>query len=170
MTRVSTSLTLRSSGLFRVLPGIDNEGSAATTIREDAIAALRCLGGSSTESVCQTLVTSRRKLFIVATVAMSARWGEIHMSHSVTTDSSYDMIAREEVSLQRDLPVQKLLLNLTEVSHVLAISRSKLYDLLNSGSLPSVHIGKSRRVRWSDVEIFVSGGDAKPVSFFRSVK
>lgn len=93
------------------------------------------------------------------------------MSHSVMTDSSYDMIAREEMILQRDLPVQKLLLTLTEASHVLAISRSKLYDLLNPGSLPSVYIGKSRRVRWSDVETFVSGGgDARPVSFAWSVK
>jgi excisionase family DNA binding protein len=93
------------------------------------------------------------------------------MSHSVTTDSGYDMIAREELILQRDIPVQKLLLTLTEASHVLAISRSKLYDLLNSGNLPSVYIGKSRRVRWSDVEAFVSGGgDAKAVSFTWSVK
>jgi len=52
----------------------------------------------------------------------------------------------------------KLLLTLPEASHVLAISRSKLYDLLNSGHLPSVHIGRSRRVRVEDLENFVKNG------------
>jgi len=52
----------------------------------------------------------------------------------------------------------KLLLTLPEASHVLAISRSKLYDLLNSGHLPSIHIGRSRRVRVEDLENFVKDG------------
>jgi excisionase family DNA binding protein len=52
----------------------------------------------------------------------------------------------------------KLLLTIKEASQVLAISRSKLYDLLNSGHLPSVHIGRSRRVRMTDLEDFVKGG------------
>ncbi len=49
----------------------------------------------------------------------------------------------------------KLLLTVTEASQVLAISRSKLYELLNSGHLPSVHIGRSRRIRVKDVQDFV---------------
>jgi excisionase family DNA binding protein len=40
----------------------------------------------------------------------------------------------------------------------LAISRSKFYDLLNSGHLPSVHIGRSRRIRMTDLEEFVKVG------------
>jgi excisionase family DNA binding protein len=52
----------------------------------------------------------------------------------------------------------KLLLTITEASQVLAISRSKLYGLLNSGNLPSVHIGRSRRIRMKDIEKFVSDG------------
>jgi excisionase family DNA binding protein len=56
------------------------------------------------------------------------------------------------------MAAEKLLLTLPEVGRVLAISRSKLYDLLNSGSLPSFYIGKSRRVRISDVRAFVNGG------------
>lgn len=69
----------------------------------------------------------------------------------------YEAIAREDMAHQRDLPVQKLLLTVPEAGRVLAISRSKVYDLLNSGSLPSVYIGRSRRVRASDVEAFVNG-------------
>ena len=41
---------------------------------------------------------------------------------------------------------------------ILAISRSKLYGLLNSGHLPSVHIGRSRRIRMTDLEEFVRVG------------
>jgi excisionase family DNA binding protein len=52
----------------------------------------------------------------------------------------------------------KLLLTITEASQVLAISRSKFYDLLNSGHLPSVHIGRSRRIRLTDLEEFVMCG------------
>lgn len=49
----------------------------------------------------------------------------------------------------------KLLLTIKEASEILAISRSKLYGLLNSGGLPSVHIGRSRRLRLTDLEKFV---------------
>ena len=71
---------------------------------------------------------------------------------------NYDLVVRDDMVLQRDLPVEKLLLTLPEVGRVLAISRSKLYDLLNSGNLPSFYIGKSRRVRISDVQAFVNHG------------
>jgi excisionase family DNA binding protein len=52
----------------------------------------------------------------------------------------------------------KLLLTITEASQVLTISRSKLYELLNSGNLPSVYIGRSRRIRMKDIEEFVNDG------------
>ena len=52
----------------------------------------------------------------------------------------------------------KLLLTISEATHVLAISRSKLYELLNSGHLQSVHIGRSRRIRMTDLEEFVKAG------------
>jgi len=81
-----------------------------------------------------------------------------------STDSSsgtYSMIINDDVVRQRDAPVQKLLLTVPEAGRALAISRSKMYDLLNSGHLASVHIGRSRRVRVSDVEDFVKNGGAK---------
>jgi excisionase family DNA binding protein len=74
---------------------------------------------------------------------------------------AYSMIKNDELAPQRDAPVQKLLLTLPEAGRALAISRSKMYDLLNAGHLPSVHIGRSRRVRMSDVEHFVNSGGVR---------
>jgi len=62
------------------------------------------------------------------------------------------------VSQSQEIRPTKLLLTVTEASQVLAISRSKLYELLNSGHLPSVHIGRSRRIRMKDVEDLVYDG------------
>ena len=64
----------------------------------------------------------------------------------------------DDITRHRSVAPTKLLLTIAEASQVLAISRSKLYDLLNSGHLPSVHIGRSRRVRMTDLEDFVNGG------------
>jgi excisionase family DNA binding protein len=62
------------------------------------------------------------------------------------------------ISEKQEFGPTKLLLTVTEASQVLAISRSKLYELLNSGTLPSVHIGRSRRIRMKDVEEFINDG------------
>lgn len=37
------------------------------------------------------------------------------------------------------------------VAKFLSLSRSKIYQLMDSGELPYIKIGSSRRVRWSDV-------------------
>ncbi len=37
------------------------------------------------------------------------------------------------------------------VAAFLSLSRSKVYQLMERGELPYVKIGKSRRLRWSDV-------------------
>ena len=63
-----------------------------------------------------------------------------------------------ETRSDRGLAPMKLLLTITEANQVLAISRSKLYELLNSGDLPSVYIGRSRRIRMKDIEEFVNDG------------
>jgi len=48
--------------------------------------------------------------------------------------------------------------NVREVVAVSSLSRSKIYELMTSGTLPTVCFGKSRRVRWSDVRrLFLSG-------------
>lgn len=43
-------------------------------------------------------------------------------------------------------PMEKLLLRPTEVSELVGIGKSKVYELLASGVIPSVRIGKSVRV------------------------
>jgi excisionase family DNA binding protein len=67
-------------------------------------------------------------------------------------------IVLDDIARHRDAAPTKLLLTITEACQILAISRSKFYDLLNSGHLPSVHIGRSRRIRMTDLEEFVKGG------------
>ncbi|KJF15808.1 helix-turn-helix domain protein [Acidithrix ferrooxidans] len=71
---------------------------------------------------------------------------------------SVESIMIEDLAVQQGLPVRKLLLTVPEAGAALSISRSKVYELLESGSLASVYIGRSRRIRVSDVEDFVAGG------------
>lgn len=52
--------------------------------------------------------------------------------------------------------MDKLLLTTLEAAAVLGISRSKLYELLTSGQLPSVRIGACRRVPADAVQNFVA--------------
>ena len=55
-----------------------------------------------------------------------------------------------------------LLLTLADAAKLLAVSRTKLYELLNSRAIDSVYIGRSRRIRVVDLESFVYGLDAAP--------
>ena len=43
-----------------------------------------------------------------------------------------------------------------QVAEYLSISRAKLYQMMDSGSLPHVKLGHSRRILWSDVEQLVA--------------
>lgn len=49
----------------------------------------------------------------------------------------------------------KLLYRVTEVAIVLGLSRAKVYQLIQSGALPSVKIDGSRRVRAADLSAYV---------------
>ncbi len=49
----------------------------------------------------------------------------------------------------------KLLYRIPEVVGILNISRSKVYELLRSGELPSVHIDRTRLVRHEDLMMYV---------------
>jgi excisionase family DNA binding protein len=86
---------------------------------------------------------------------------DVFMNEAKQSNDAYTMIINDELLRQQDVPTQKLLLTLPEAGRALAISRSKMYDLLNSGDLPSVHIGRSRRVRVSDIEDFVKSGGVR---------
>jgi excisionase family DNA binding protein len=47
------------------------------------------------------------------------------------------------------------LLTVADISFRLHLSRSCSYALMQSGALPTVRIGKSRRVRLQDLEAFI---------------
>jgi excisionase family DNA binding protein len=52
-------------------------------------------------------------------------------------------------------PPPQLLVRVSEAADVLGICRSRIYELLYAGKLPSVKLGNSRRIRYSDLEDFV---------------
>jgi excisionase family DNA binding protein len=42
-----------------------------------------------------------------------------------------------------------------QTAKILGISRSKVYDLLSTGALHSIHIGRSRRITQNHVQEFI---------------
>ncbi|MGB3685339.1 MAG: helix-turn-helix domain-containing protein [Ornithinimicrobium sp.] len=52
---------------------------------------------------------------------------------------------------------ERLLYRVRDVAEVLSLSRTKTYELVRSGVLPSVKIDGARRVRGSDVVAYVDG-------------
>ena len=54
-----------------------------------------------------------------------------------------------------ELPKIEKLLRGNEVARLLSISRSRAYNLMQTGVIPTVHIGKSRRVRPKDLEAYI---------------
>ncbi len=52
--------------------------------------------------------------------------------------------------------MDKLLLRVPEAAQRLSLSRAKVYELIKAGTLPSVRIDGSRRVRVEDLAAFVA--------------
>jgi excisionase family DNA binding protein len=50
-----------------------------------------------------------------------------------------------------------LLLTIEEVSRLLALGRSRVYEMVVDKTIPSVKIGRSRRIRLVDLERYVEG-------------
>lgn len=50
----------------------------------------------------------------------------------------------------------KLLVDVDDAAEVLSLSRSTVYDLMAAGRLPSVYVGRSRRIPWAALEAFVA--------------
>jgi len=50
---------------------------------------------------------------------------------------------------------EKMLYTLADVAAALGVGRTKVYELVRSGALPSVRIGGSRRVRGEDLATYV---------------
>ena len=58
--------------------------------------------------------------------------------------------------------METFLYTVQEASSVLKMSRSRLYQLMKSGELPSVKIGRSRRLRRQDLAVYVNSLEASP--------
>jgi excisionase family DNA binding protein len=65
--------------------------------------------------------------------------------------------AKCQCTVESGTDVPRLLYTVENVGQALAIGRSKVYELMNSGLLPAVHIGRSVRFRASDIHDFVQG-------------
>ena len=53
-------------------------------------------------------------------------------------------------------PTCPRLATVSQVADYLALSRSKVYQLMHSGRLPYVKLGRCRRIRWADVEALIT--------------
>jgi excisionase family DNA binding protein len=51
--------------------------------------------------------------------------------------------------------VTKLLLTPAEAAELLGVGRTTIYELMNSGDIPSVRIGRARRIPAADLVAFV---------------
>jgi excisionase family DNA binding protein len=45
-----------------------------------------------------------------------------------------------------DLKTERLLLRVEEAAEIIGLSRAKLYELLTDGRIPSIKLGRSRRI------------------------
>jgi excisionase family DNA binding protein len=76
--------------------------------------------------------------------------------------ASVDALLLDDVREQQCPGAAKLLYTPAEAAHCLAIGRTKLFELMRDGSLPSVRIGAVRRIRLRDLEAFVAGSLVSP--------
>ena len=85
---------------------------------------------------------------------------EVFLSSSANTISGSDLLNEKYLVLPGVASAPILLLTVIDAAKLLAVSRTKLYELLNSRAIDSVYIGRSRRIRLVDLETFVNGLDA----------
>jgi excisionase family DNA binding protein len=70
--------------------------------------------------------------------------------------------ARSRPATHRPAGEPEVLLTPTEAVAVLKIGRSKLYELMARGAIDSVKLGRCRRFRRSDLDLFIRGLEATP--------
>jgi excisionase family DNA binding protein len=85
--------------------------------------------------------------------------GEAFPSSREKTISGNDLLNQSSSVVSEVASVPILLLTVADAAKLLAVSRTKLYELLNSRAIDSVYIGRSRRIRLVDLETFVDGMD-----------
>ena len=61
-----------------------------------------------------------------------------------------------EVDLGRDAPVEPMLLKPEDAAKVLNLARSTVYKLIGDGTLPSITVGRSRRVPVAALRLWVA--------------
>jgi excisionase family DNA binding protein len=59
-------------------------------------------------------------------------------------------------------PAAKLLLTVTEAAARLGIGRTFMYELISTGAIPSVRVGRLRRIRTTDLEAYAVALEASP--------
>jgi excisionase family DNA binding protein len=60
-------------------------------------------------------------------------------------------------------PASKLLLTVTEAADRLGVGRTLMYELIRAGEIPSVRVGRLRRIRTTDLEAYAAQLAATPV-------
>ncbi|HEY5103635.1 MAG TPA: helix-turn-helix domain-containing protein [Acidimicrobiales bacterium] len=78
-------------------------------------------------------------------------------SSNAPTNTWIDLLNENRSVVSDVVSAPMLLLTVVDAARLLAVSRTKLYELLNSRSIDSVYIGHSRRIRLVDLEAFVDG-------------
>jgi excisionase family DNA binding protein len=63
--------------------------------------------------------------------------------------------------------IAESLLTAADVSYRLHLSRSCTYSLMQSGAIPTIRIGKSRRVRPEDLEAFIKQNIFSAVDIYK---
>jgi len=71
---------------------------------------------------------------------------------SVIADAAPNAAPRRDIAA---FPPSQQLLNTTDAGKYLSISRTKVYELINSGALESITIGRSRRVSVAQLQRFL---------------
>ena len=82
---------------------------------------------------------------------------ELFPSSSAKTMCRSDRLNENRSLVSEVVSVSLLLLTVADAAKLLAVSRTKLYELLNARAIDSVYIGRSRRIRLVDLEEFVNG-------------
>lgn len=57
--------------------------------------------------------------------------------------------------LPNTAPLPRLLVSPEEGAEVIGVSRSRMYGLLASGEIPSLKIGKNRRIPLAEIELWI---------------
>jgi excisionase family DNA binding protein len=59
---------------------------------------------------------------------------------------------------------QRLLLRIPEVAETLGIGRTKIYDLIATGELPTIHVGRAVRISVSTLQKWVEAREQQESS------